>query len=195
MLAAGQEGVTVHSAETCEEANLGHAVRTLLDKQDIYELLARYLRAADRGDVEGLRVCYLPGAREEHGGVFDGSAEDYVHGIAAALSHPRRLTSHAMTNVLIEVDGDRARAESYVTVFARVRTADGKGDSVTGLRIIDNLEKVDGRWGIRLRRLRWDWNHDMPVAESWIHGNLVSKGNTLIKSEPYPADVIYEDWR
>ena len=50
------------------------AVQALLDKQEITELLTRYLRSVDRGDVATLGSCYLPGATEDHGGLFDGPA-------------------------------------------------------------------------------------------------------------------------
>src|SRR5260370_1156851 len=46
------------------------APQALLDKQGIAELLTRYLRSVDRGDVATLRVCYLPGATEDHGGLL-----------------------------------------------------------------------------------------------------------------------------
>jgi hypothetical protein len=44
------------------------ALQALLDKQEITELLTRYLCSVDRGDVATLRACYLPGATEDHGG-------------------------------------------------------------------------------------------------------------------------------
>ena len=50
------------------------AVQALLDKQEITELLTRYLRSVDRGDVATLRSCYLRGSTEDHGGLFDGPA-------------------------------------------------------------------------------------------------------------------------
>jgi SnoaL-like domain len=40
-------------------------LQALLDKQEITELLTRYLRSVDRGDVATLRSCYLPGATED----------------------------------------------------------------------------------------------------------------------------------
>ena len=50
------------------------ALQALLDKLQIAELLTRYLRSVDRGDVDTLRACYLPGATEDHGGLFAGPA-------------------------------------------------------------------------------------------------------------------------
>ncbi len=54
------------------------AVQTLLDKNEIAELLTRYMRAIDRGDIAALRSCYAPGATEEHGGMYSGPAQGYV---------------------------------------------------------------------------------------------------------------------
>jgi SnoaL-like protein len=65
------------------------ALQALLDKLQIAEFLTRYLRSVDRGDVDTLRSCYLPGATEDHGGLFAGPAQDYVDSIAPALTHPR----------------------------------------------------------------------------------------------------------
>jgi len=48
------------------------AVQALLDKQEITELLTRYLRSVDRGDLDTLRSCYLLGATEDHGGLPTG---------------------------------------------------------------------------------------------------------------------------
>ena len=65
------------------------ALQALLDKQEITELLTRYLRSVDRGDVATLRACYLPGATEEdHGGLFGASHPEYLDGITASLTHP-----------------------------------------------------------------------------------------------------------
>jgi hypothetical protein len=120
------------------------ALQALLDKQEIAELLTRYLRSVDRGDVDTLRACYLPGATEDHGGLFAGPAQDYVDSIASALAHPRSRTSHNLTNLLIDLDGDVATAESYCVTFARIK-ADGQYyHSFTGARMIDRLERRDG---------------------------------------------------
>ena len=170
------------------------AVAALLDKQEITELLTRYLRSVDRGDVATLRSCYLPGATEDHGGLFAGPARDYVDSITAALTHPRARTSHNMTNLLIELAGDVATAESYCVTFARIK-ADGEYyHSFTGARMIDRLERRDGdprTWGIAHRQLIWDWNHDAPEAETWMRGLLTPDPSVLRLSGKFPADPVY----
>jgi SnoaL-like domain len=125
------------------------ALQTLLDKQEITELLTRYLRSVDRGDVDTLRGCYLPEATEDHGGLFAGPAVEYVDSITRDLTHPRARTSHNMTNLLIELNGDVATAESYCITFARIKADGSYYHSFIGARMIDRLERRDGRWASR----------------------------------------------
>jgi hypothetical protein len=167
-------------------------VQALLDKQEIYEVLARYLRAVDRGDVESIAACYLPDATEDHGGVFSGTAHDYLLSITGILTHPRTRTLHCMTNVLIDLDGGSAQVESYVTTFTKVRTPQGHGHSFVGARIIDRMERRDGSWGIAHRRLVWEWNHDAPASETWLFGMLVADPEVLHRGRKYPDDTVYE---
>ncbi|MGD0065373.1 MAG: nuclear transport factor 2 family protein [Streptosporangiaceae bacterium] len=166
-------------------------VAALLDKQAITELLTRYLRSVDRGDVATLRSCYLPGATEDHGGLFAGPAADYVDGIERDLTHPRARTSHNMTNLLIECDGDVATAESYCITFARIKSAGEYYHSFVGARMLDRLERREGAWGIAHRQLIWDWNHDAPAAEHWMQGLLAPDLSVLRMSAKFPADPVY----
>lgn len=163
------------------------SVQDLIDKQEITESLARYMRAVDRGDLDTLRASYLPGAIEEHGGVYSGPASSYVDSIERTLTHPRSLTTHVLSNVLIELDGDRAHVECYVTAFARVKA----GDTLTVARMIDVFERVDGRWGVRHRTLLWEWNRDMPTNEGWIFGLLTPDTSVLTRGGKFPADPVY----
>ncbi|MER7273159.1 nuclear transport factor 2 family protein [Dactylosporangium sp. NPDC000244] len=163
------------------------SLQDLLDKQEISEILTRYMRAVDRGDLDALRACYLPGAVEEHGGVYTGPADAYVDSIERTLTHPRSITTHVISNVLIELDGDRAEVECYVTAFARVKP----GDTLTVARMLDVFERVGGRWGIRHRRLVWEWNHDMDRTEGWIFGMLVPDPAVLHRGAKFPNDPVY----
>ena len=168
------------------------ALAALVDKQEITELLTRYLRSVDRGDVGTLRACYLPGATEDHGGLFTGPAGDYIDSIMAGLTHPRARTSHNLTNLLIELDGDVARAESYCITFARIKAEGSYYHSFTGARMVDRLERRDGRWGIAHRQLLWDWNHDAPAAEHWMQGLLAPDLSVLKLSGKFPDDPVYQ---
>jgi hypothetical protein len=137
------------------------AVRALLDKSEITELLTRYMRAIDRGDIAALRSCYAPGATEEHGGIYSGPAQGYIDTIERALVNPRLVATHTISNVLIEVAGDQAKSEHYVLALTRAKVDGVVRDSLVATRIVDDLARRDERWLIARRRLRFDWAHDV----------------------------------
>jgi hypothetical protein len=167
------------------------AVQVLLDKNEIAELLTRYMRAIDRGDIAALRWCYAPGATEEHGGMYTGPAQEYIDRIGGALGNPRLVSTHTISNVLTEVDGDRAQSEHYVLALTRVKADGAVSDSLVASRIVDDLVRVDGRWAIARRRLRFDWAHDVgPRTEAWVYGTLDPA--TLLHGAKFPDDIIYE---
>ena len=170
------------------------ALQTLLDKQAIHEVLVRYCRGADRGDADLIAEAYHEDAIEDHGGTFKGKASDYIAMLRKILPSAPRMT-HATTNVLIEVEGDRARAESYILTFSRRDGIDDPFDSLTMARVIDRFERRDGRWAIAHRRLAWEWNHEMPLRESWGRGAIAPDPEALVRGAKKPDDILYSwDW-
>ena len=99
------------------------ALRVLLDKQEIHEVLMRYCRGIDRCDAELLQSVYHPDSTDDHG-LFKGRAADFIPWALKALVRDDG-TSHYIANELIEVDGDVAHCESYFSAYiaARRRTA------------------------------------------------------------------------
>ncbi len=167
------------------------AVQALLDKNEIAELLTRYMRAIDRGDIATLRASYAPGATEEHGGMYAGPAQGYIDTIERALTNPRLVATHSISNLLIEVADDQARSEHYVLALTRVKADGVVGDSLVATRIVDDLVRHEGRWAIARRRLRFDWAHDLgPRPEAWVSGTLDPA--TLLHSAKYPHDIVYD---
>ena len=94
--------------------------------------------------------------------------------------------------MLVDVAGDSALAEHYVLAMTRARADDGLvKDSFIASRIIDDLERVDGRWGISRRRLRFDWAQDLaPRPERWLWGRLDPAD--LLHGAKFPDDPIYD---
>jgi len=180
---------------TDRAGDLDAELRALLDKARITELLTRYLRAIDRGDIATLRASYLPGATEEHGGMYSGPAQGYIDSIADGLTRPRAVGTHTLSNIVVDVEGDRALSEHYVLAMTRSRASDGVvKDSLIASRIIDDLERQDGRWGIARRRLRFDWAHDLgPRPDTWLFGRLDPA--ELVHGAKFPDDPIYDGIR
>jgi hypothetical protein len=165
-------------------------VQALLDKQAIAEVLVRYSRGADRGDADLIRSCYHPDATEDHGGTFNGRAMDYVDMLAPILPRAGVMT-HAVSNILIELDGDGADVECYITTFSRMKKDGVVFDALTCARAIDRFARRDGQWRIAARRLVWEWNHDMERTEGWGRGVIAADPKALIRGRKKPDDRLY----
>jgi len=92
------------------------ALRVLLDKQEITEVLARYCRAIDRLDEELLRSVYWPDGYDDHMS-FAGPVADFIPEAIKSCASMFKSTVHLISNILIEVEGDVARSETCFVSF------------------------------------------------------------------------------
>lgn len=171
---------------------MSHApeIQALLDKQAITEVLHRYCRGADRADIELVAGAYHPDAVEDHGGVYVGPASAYVENMAKILPKAGQM-NHLTTNVIIELDGDVARVESYILAFSRMKKDGEKFDTLTLARALDRFERRAGEWKIAKRQIVWEWNHEMPFAETWGRGLMAPDPSVLVRAGKKPNDALY----
>jgi ketosteroid isomerase-like protein len=143
----------------------GAALRELLDKQQIREVLLRYCRAVDRRDEQLLRSVYHPDAIHEYGHHALRGPE--FAGLVVQAIGRFEATSHLLHNELVEIRGDVAFAESYVLACHRGQRDGAPCDLTLALRYVDRLERREGRWRIAHRRTLHDWSREDPVARAW----------------------------
>ncbi len=128
---------------------LSDGLRQLLDERDIHNCILRYARAVDRFDLDGIRACYHPDGRDEHGS-FSGGVDEFVDWLARVL--PRNdVTVHTLSNVLIDFDPsdpDRARAETYGVAEHHAASGVPNNNMTTWFRYVDRFERRDGEWRI-----------------------------------------------
>lgn len=131
------------------------ALRVLLDKQEIHEVLMRYCRGIDRCDAELLHSVYHSDATDDHG-LFKGKAAEFIPWALNALVRDEG-TSHYIANELMEVDGDVAHCESY---FFGIHRRQEKGGTTAELvfagRYADRFERREGVWKIAHRQVVFD---------------------------------------
>jgi len=146
-------------------------VDDLLAKQEIQDVIYRYARGIDRLDFDLVRSCYHPDAFDDHG-MFQGNVDAFIEYVEDFL--PRYVvTQHFMGNLLIEVDGDSARAETYAVAYHRKELADGSGkDDVFGIRYVDRFERRAGEWKIAHRVVASEWRRVDPVPAGKIRGGM-----------------------
>jgi hypothetical protein len=135
---------------------MGDVDRDLAAKQAITEVIYRYCRSLDRLDRELAETVWHPDATADYGVTYNGSASGLLDNFWK--SHPK-LTghSHQVTNILIEVDGDRAVSESYAMgTLWNVNDA-GVLTKMQALgRYLDQWSCRDGVWAIDHRQFVYD---------------------------------------
>ena len=160
--------------------------RALLDKQAIWDRIMLYARGIDRCDWELVRSCFSEGAIDEHG-AFNGPLDEFVPWIQGALAR-YGMTMHTIGNVQVELDGDVAHAESYVTAYHRLPAAEGepRRDFVVGARWNDRLDRHGDDWLISHRQVVWDWNKIEPVGREWDFNDK------YVKARRDAQDPVYD---
>jgi len=145
---------------TADPATLEH----LLAKQSITEVIYRYCRALDRMDRPLADTIWHPDGTADYGPtMFQGTGTGFLDWVWVA--HTSMLGhSHQIANVLIEVDGDRAGSESYVTATLwGAFEPDVLTQIVSRGRYIDRWSCRDGVWAIDRRRFAEDLTLTTPV--------------------------------
>jgi hypothetical protein len=123
-------------------------VQELADRAEIADLVTRLGRWLDADQASDPRALFDEAVRVRTPG---GEAEGLDRVVAQARrTHERARTQHVITNVLVELDGDRARAGANLLV-AFVPEAGGAEPYTLGERYA--FEAVRGPAGWRLSRI------------------------------------------
>jgi hypothetical protein len=131
-------------------------VAELLARREIEDVILRYCRGIDRLDLPLVRSCYHPDATDSHGS-FSGSADEFVAWVAKLLAR-YESTMHFVGNVLVEVAGDAAAAESYGIAFHRSADPRAERNLIVGFRYLDRFEQRAGAWKIARRVAVTEWS-------------------------------------
>lgn len=143
----------------------------LLDRAQITEVLYNYAHGVDRQDIDLLRSCFHGDAYDDHGS-YKGDIEGLVEWIVERHKAIEQ-SMHFIGNILIGLNGDEARAETYCLTFQRLRSgvdppanfefaaemveAEGSVTSDTCLRYVDDFVRRDGEWRILRRAVVFEW--------------------------------------
>ncbi|PLK26459.1 nuclear transport factor 2 family protein [Novosphingobium sp. TH158] len=147
---------------------MADALTEVADKLAIADQIYRYCRAMDRIDHElGYSIWHPDGTADyEHN--FQGTGRAFVDHVCRQHSHLLQH-SHQMSNIVIELDGDRAGSESYVTATLRMER-EGRLMQMTVLsRYVDRWSKRDGRWALDHRRAVMEMDEIREVTPMKAH--------------------------
>jgi hypothetical protein len=167
-----------------ELSQLKARLDVLESKQAIVELLIKYCRGVDRGDLELLKSVYHSDAIDDHNVAFSGNAHELAEFILPELtrSYPHR---HAITNPLVELDGERAYCESQYTSSHRLRVDSKTVFDVEAYgRYFDIMERRDGVWRIAYRRLLIERTMTLRVSAFDLE--------SAVLTPPWSVDPVYD---
>ena len=160
-------------------------IHELLDKQEINELLARYVRGLDRLDRDLLRSAYHDDATDDRG-FFKGSADEFVD-MAIGLIKKFDYCHHMIGQTLIEIEGNVAFGEVYFHAYHRKTTDTLEQDLIIIGRYIDRYEKRNGVWKIAHRTELVDLDRKVPSNGEWSKSTPEAP-----RGAPTPDDLSYK---
>lgn len=156
-------------------------IDALLATQAITEVVHRYCRALDRMDRPLAETVWHPDGTADYGPtMYQGTGTGFLDWVwvahEAMLGH-----SHQIANVTVEVDGDRAGSESYVTATL---WADFEPDARTVItsrgRYVDTWSRRDGVWAIDHRR----FVEDLTTTQSLPRAAVSDPATSAARRDP-----------
>ncbi|MEM9254990.1 MAG: nuclear transport factor 2 family protein [Pseudomonadota bacterium] len=141
-------------------------LQTCLDKQDIYELICKYMRGLDRWDVALLKSVFWEDAWCDYGFTRSRGIE-FAEFCMTALQD--NLANHHMIgNVLIDVEGDEAFGEVYFNAYHRLASQNGDLDVIIAGRYLDRYERRGGEWKFAYRSELVDFSRTQPTQDPYF---------------------------
>jgi hypothetical protein len=115
---------------------LDQTLQEVVSRIAIQDALSIYCRGIDRLDERLIAAAYWPDAEEDHG-IFKGTARDFAQ--------------HILGQSYVEVSGDRAGGETYVSSLHRCRKGNGTIFEAVNGRYVARFERRQGLWKISSR--------------------------------------------
>lgn len=137
------------------------AMSTSEDRREIRELLENWVVWRDAGDWQRFKtVWHADGMMMATW--FQGSFEDFIRVSKEGWDKGVSIL-HFLGGISIELDGQRAIAQSKMTISQRSKVEGELADVVCTGRFYDFLERRNGRWGIVLRQPIYEKDSIAPV--------------------------------
>ena len=147
---------------------MSSSAQDVADRLAITDKIYRYCRSVDRLDVAVGRSVFHPDSTADFGASYVGTGRGWIDYICE--EHKKFLHhSHQVTNVIIDIDGDRAGSEAYVTATLRSREGDRLIQRQFWARYVDAWSRRDGEWGIDARECVIDFDAVSEVAAIGEH--------------------------
>jgi hypothetical protein len=174
-------------------------LKLIEDRQAIHDVIVRYCRGVDRSEPELVLAAFHDDAIDNHFGValpFREAIGTMKSARGGVANQPSKTTCmHNICNVLIELDGDIARCESYLIAIVRIPQEGGAVDWMHAGRYLDRFERRNGEWRIAHRTVVYDlerFDEVTPAPEGLTQARYL---DNAVRGKRGPGDFSYEIFR
>jgi hypothetical protein len=116
---------------------------------------------------------------------FSGMFADFIERSRVAFEARQSLSKHRLGQPMIESAGDRAIAETDVTILGRFRLDGILVDNTSYGRFLDRFELRAGKWAIVERIAVYEKDRLDPVEPSAAFDAMMKKSDFIAFPEPY----------
>jgi hypothetical protein len=161
-------------------------VDELCARAEIHHVLMSYFRHVDRLNLGLVRDLFFDDAYlnyRSYQGSIGGFVDEYL--VDLPLRYAR--TVHFAGNVIIDLEGDAARTETYC-IGHHTWNPEFRSDAsfmVVWLRYLDRFERRHGEWKIARRDVVYDWVRTAHAGE-W--GEIAAE----YSGRRWPNDLVYQ---
>jgi ketosteroid isomerase-like protein len=142
------------------------SIQEISDRTEIEDVLTRYCYAVDDRDWDAYRRLFTADAVIDDtvtGGIKSG-VEEHVTYLKRALSKVE-MSQHAISTVLIELDGNEAKVRSHCSCpIVMATTEDAQHVMLQGLWYRHTFIRTDAGWKIRSLMEEGYWKHNAPAG-------------------------------
>jgi hypothetical protein len=149
-------------------------VRYLIDRQAVVDVLHTYCHLVDTQQIDRMvEEVFAPDGSDDHGEGPVAGRQNIADWFRAAVANIA-ANAHNVSNVTVEIDGDKARMRSRVTswTWTQATLADGPlrpADYVVSVSYVDELSRHPEGWRIDRRVLE-------PHGTAMGHANVLGLG-------------------
>jgi hypothetical protein len=134
-------------------------------REEITHVLYSYGRAVDFKDPKAGALLFHKNAMVDMGNGSTMTGEQFVQRAATPNTQkppaPGTASSHQMSNILIELNGDKAKSETYVAAGFRSKSDTGFSNRIVYARYLDDWSFQEGRWAIDRRVIVTDFTQEL----------------------------------
>ena len=160
------------------------------DETTIRALIETWAVARDSADWERLASVWHEGGTMR-ATWFEGTGSDFIERSRMAWAKGVNVT-HALGGSMVDVAGDRALAQTRMSITQRTSLAGQEVDVICVGRFVDFFSRRDRRWGLDARKLVYENDRIVPVVPG---GPLDLDADLLARFPPGYRHLAYVQTR